>query len=125
MRNMSFALTTQQILDQTKTVTRRKGWRFLKPGDLLQPVHKTQGLRKGEKITRLVPPIRVVGTSEERLASIYNHVGDVAKEGFLGWTCEQFIKFVCEKCKMHRDGTVTRIEFEYTEERMADREKVG
>jgi hypothetical protein len=33
MRNMSFFLTTAQFLDGTKDVTRRKGWRFLKPGD--------------------------------------------------------------------------------------------
>ncbi len=29
MRNISFALTTQQILDQQKDVTRRLGWLFL------------------------------------------------------------------------------------------------
>ena len=38
MRRMSFALTTDQILSQTKTVTRRFGWEKLKPGDVLQPV---------------------------------------------------------------------------------------
>ena len=32
-RNMSFTLTTWQIREQTKTVTRRKGWQFLKPGE--------------------------------------------------------------------------------------------
>lgn len=33
MRNMSFALTTKQIINRTKTITRRFGWWFLRPGD--------------------------------------------------------------------------------------------
>ena len=33
MRNMSFALTTPQIMEGTKTVTRRVGWLRLKPGE--------------------------------------------------------------------------------------------
>jgi len=41
MRNMSFALTTNQVLEQTKSVTRRFGWKFLKAGDLVQPVLKS------------------------------------------------------------------------------------
>jgi len=34
-RNISFALTTQQVRNRTKTVTRRAGWLFLKAGDIL------------------------------------------------------------------------------------------
>jgi len=45
MRNMSFAMTTNQILAQTKTVTRRFGWWNLKTGDVVQPVKKTMGLK--------------------------------------------------------------------------------
>ena len=48
-RNMSFAMTTEQVRNQTKTVTRRQGWRFLNAGDILQPVVKGMGLKKGEK----------------------------------------------------------------------------
>ena len=48
MRNMSFAMTTEAVRNQTKTVTRRFGWWFLKPGDMVQPVEKAMGLRKGE-----------------------------------------------------------------------------
>ena len=50
MRNMSFALTKSQIIDQSKDVTRRLGWDFLRVGDLLQPVEKCMGLRPGEQI---------------------------------------------------------------------------
>lgn len=49
MRNISFALTTEQIRNQTKTVTRRVGWANLKPGTLLQPIEKGQGLKKGDR----------------------------------------------------------------------------
>lgn len=34
-RLMSVSLTEQAVRDRTKTVTRRLGWRFLKPGDTL------------------------------------------------------------------------------------------
>ena len=36
MRSMSFMLTTQQIRDRTKSVTRRTGWADLQPGTLLR-----------------------------------------------------------------------------------------
>lgn len=53
MRHISCALTTQQILDQSKDVTRRLGWLHLKAGDLIQPVKKCMGLKPGEKIEKL------------------------------------------------------------------------
>ena len=46
MRNLSFALTTRQMRDRSKTVTRRRGdyyARVLKPGDLVCAVEKSQG----------------------------------------------------------------------------------
>lgn len=33
-RNMSFMLTVEQYRNQTKTVTRRNGWRFSKVDDI-------------------------------------------------------------------------------------------
>lgn len=52
-RNMSFSLTTQQIQNRTKTVTRRKGWAFLRPGDRVWACRKCMGLKPGERIERL------------------------------------------------------------------------
>ena len=46
-RNMSFALTTEQFKARTKTVTRRFGWWFLKPGDVVRGVEKAMGLKPG------------------------------------------------------------------------------
>ena len=45
-RNMSFAMTTEQIRARTKTVTRRFGWWFLKAGDQVWAVEKAMGLKK-------------------------------------------------------------------------------
>lgn len=65
MRNMSFALTTDQFLAGTKTVTRRLGWKFLKPGDRVMACEKCMGLRKGEKIRRL-GEIEIVSVKRDR-----------------------------------------------------------
>ena len=43
-KNMGFMLTTKQIIDETKTVTRRLGWRFPNVGDELWAVKKAMGL---------------------------------------------------------------------------------
>jgi hypothetical protein len=123
MRNMSFALTEQQILARTKDVTRRMGWDFLKPGDLIQPVRKGMGLKKGEKAVKLCPPLRIVSRTPERLNRLIQDVDygfrEVEREGFkdhpqLRWPSAWVEWFAAS----HRCGTaviVSRIEFEYTE----------
>lgn len=55
MRNMSFMLTTAQIRDRSKTVTRRLGWWNLRVGDVVMACEKCQGLGKGGKIITLTP----------------------------------------------------------------------
>lgn len=112
MRHISFALTTTQIRDQTKTVTRRLGWTFLKPGDLLQPVVKCQGLKKGERIKKIGGPIRVVSIERAPLNAITPQ--DVYREGFPQMTREQFVQMFKKSHRGCRVGTeVTRIEFTY------------
>jgi hypothetical protein len=100
MRNMSFALTTEQILAQTKDVTRRLGWLHLKPGEIIQPVRKCMGLRPGEKIEKIGPPVRVLLTRREALDLMVerNDYGwrEVAREGFAGTPPEAFIQMFCE-----------------------------
>lgn len=122
MRNMSFALTTQQIMDGSKTVTRRLGWLHLKPGDQLRPVRKCMGLRPGEKLDVLRDPITVVSVRREPLRAMTDDTDygfrEVALEGFkshpvYGWPSE----FVAMFCSTHKgctpDTIVTRIEFAY------------
>lgn len=110
-RKMSFALTIEQIRDQTKTVTRRIGWWFIKPGDVLQPVVKARGLHRGEQVQRINGPIRIVSTRAEALNAITPD--DVVREGYPRWTPEQFIKMFCWQMRCKPDTIVNRIEFEY------------
>lgn len=109
-RNMSFAMTTAQFSSRTKTVTRRFGWWFLKPGDQVQGVEKAMGLKPGEKVKRL-GLIEVVSARSEPLSAIT--ADDVAREGFPDWTPEQFIKMLTDHYKVDPDSTVNRIEFRY------------
>lgn len=111
MRNMSFALTKDQILDRTKTVTRRLGWAFLKPGDLIRPVEKCMGLKKGEKVRKFGDPIRIVSVNRESLWNIT--CSDVRKEGFTDLTPYRFVIMFGQHMKCGYRTEVTRIEFEY------------
>ena len=109
-KNMSFALTTQQFNNMTKTVTRRFGWEFLKPGDIICGVEKAMGLKKGEQIKRL-GLIRIVDVRREPLCAITQE--DVIKEGFPEWEPEHFIHMICSHYGCAREAEITRIEFEY------------
>ncbi len=109
-RNMSFAETTAQILDQTKTVTRRKGWLFLEGGEPLWAVEKGMGLKKGEKINRLAL-IEVVSVIREPL----DHIDDldVILEGFPDSSADEFLALYRRINGGGADQLVTRIEFRY------------
>lgn len=125
MRNMSFALTTDQIMEGTKTVTRRLGWLNLKPGDQVRPVRKCMGLRPGEKLDVLRDPLTVVSMQREPLKAMTDDVeygiAECKAEGFGNhpdycWPTE----FVAMFCATHKGCTpetvVTRIEFSYTDD---------
>ena len=83
MRNMSFALTVDRVRRQEKTVTRRLGWWFLKPGDTLCACVKCMGRKPGEPLERLCV-IRVVSVGRQELRWITPK--DVHMEGFPGMT---------------------------------------
>lgn len=110
-RNMSFALTTKQIRERTKTVTRRKGWEFLKVGDKLNACVRCMGLKKGEKPERLAL-LEVVSVRREPLHAIDD--GDVWREGF-NMPAHEFVEMFCQNMGGDRNQTVTRIEFKYLE----------
>lgn len=114
MRIMSFFLTTRQFRERTKTVTRRLGWKNLKPGEIVMGVVKCQGLGKGGKVERL-GPIRIVDVRQERLDSITPE--DVIKEGFHHMQPFQFVNlFMQTHESVTPETTITRIEFEYVED---------
>jgi hypothetical protein len=119
---MSFALTTAQVMEGTKTVTRRLGWLHLKVGDHLRPVRKCMGLRPGEKLDVLRDPITVVDMRREPLRAMLDDLDygftECALEGFALHPDYRYPSaFVDMFCATHkgctRDTIVTRIAFTY------------
>jgi hypothetical protein len=114
---MSFMLTPDQILAQTKKVTRRIGWRNLLVGTAIQPVRKGMGLKAGEKVERLGGPIRITDVRREPLNVMLHPseygVRECALEGFPNYTPSEFVRMFCESHDCDFDSMVTRIEFEY------------
>jgi hypothetical protein len=129
MRNMSFALTTAQILNRSKTVTRRSGWKTLQPGTLIQAVKKGIGLKPGQKVEKLAV-LRVLSVRREplrRLVEDFTYgLAEVAREGFtdhpsVKGSPDCFVDFYRNahhaSDRPTLDDDVTRIEFEYVEAR--------
>lgn len=114
-RNISFAMTTRQFLDGTKTVTRRLGWENLRAGDELCAIEKGQGLKKGEKVKRL-GMIRVINVRREPLDLIATDLVygrcEVDREGFPGMGINEFVMFFVRGHKgCTPQSIITRIEF--------------
>lgn len=124
MRNMSFALTTDAILEGSKDVTRRMGWLFLKPGDFIRPVRKCMGLKPGERLDVLTDPLLVVSVTREPLRRMLDEIDygfiECAREGFAYHSEYKYPSaFVDMFCASHKGCTpesiVTRIEFKHGE----------
>jgi hypothetical protein len=115
-RLMSVALTEAAVLGRSKTVTRRLGWQFLKPGDRLTLCRKVMGRKPDEPLVKIVD-VQVVSTRWEPLFEISDD--DVAREGFPNLDREGFIRFFCQEMGVYPEELVNRIEWVYLE---ADRE---
>jgi hypothetical protein len=109
---MSFALTTDQFKAQSKTVTRRLGWKGLKPGTRLMGCTKCQGLKPGEQLERL-GEIEVVSVRREPLQDITQE--DVEREGFPELRPSEFVGMFCSHMGCEQWEDVTRIEFRYVD----------
>ncbi len=108
-RAMSFMLTQQQVLDGTKTQTRRLGWTDAREGDVLNAVRKAMGLKRGEHQQSL-GLIRITRVRRERLNTI--SAADVRREGFPEMTPAAFIELFCKANKCPPTAIVTVIDFE-------------
>lgn len=113
-RNMSFSLTTEQIKNRTKTVTRRLGWANLKPGELFWAVEKAMGLKPGEKIKRLAL-LRCVSNTPDCLFGKTLTDADVVREGFPDLNSHQFAEMFMRHMRCRFVEPVNRIEFEFVE----------
>lgn len=125
-RLMSVAFTEQAVRDRTKTVTRRKGWTFLKPGDRLTLCRKVMGRKPGEPLVRLAE-VEVTEVRRELLACLgkcacwdshqrgttYSEV-EMTREGFPSLDPDEFVRrLFLEAQGMQRGDWVTRIEWRY------------
>lgn len=109
-------------MDGSKTVTRRLGWLKLNPGDLVRPVKKCMGLKKGERLDVLRDPILIIDTRRELLRTMTDIIEygfeECVKEGFGNHPDYQWPwSFVEMFCATYRQCTpetmITRIEFTY------------
>lgn len=116
-RLMSVALTEDAVRERRKTVTRRLGWTFVKPGDRLTLCRKVMGRRKAdgtvEPLVRIAD-VEVVAVRREPLSSIAP--GDTALEGFPDMAVGAFVEFFCQNMRCTPDRWVTRIEWRYLPE---------
>ncbi len=109
-KNMSFSFTTEQIRNRTKTVTRRLGWKDLRPGTILTACEKCMGLKLGEKVKKICR-IRVISVSREHLHDLTQE--EIDKEGYPGMSPPEFVEKITKSNRKNYIDYVTRIEFEY------------
>lgn len=113
MRNMSFSKTTEQARDRSKTLTHRWGWGDLKPGERVQQVEKSQGLKLGEKVEK-IHVIQIVSNRPSPLRNITQ--ADCVVEGFPNksplWLRSLLMSM---KPKNFKGEHPNRIEFKYVD----------
>ena len=123
-RLMSVAYTEQAVRERRKTVTRRLGWRFLKPGDRLTLCRKVMGRKPDEPLERICE-VEVVSVRREPLVAMTDD--DVAREGigpfddrFDEWyesdgmpPSGSFISWYAQTFDVNPYDDVTRIEWRY------------
>jgi len=94
-------------------------WTSLKAGELLQPVEKCQGLKKGDTVKKLGGLIRVDTVRREPLRMMTERPGygrsECIREGFPHLSPEEFVAMFCKANKCGPEVEVTRIEFTYIE----------
>lgn len=110
-RLMSVAFTEAAVRERRKTVTRRKGWLMLKPGDRLTLCRKVMGRKKGEPLVR-VAEVEVVSVRREPLFTV-SQGQELTLEGCGHMTWTEFWKQYFEPQGIHLTDDVTRIEWRY------------
>lgn len=110
-RLMSVAYTEDAVRRRAKTVTRRKGWAYLRPGERITLCRKVMGRKPGEPLVRIVD-VEIVDVRREPLGEIT--ADDVAREGFPELTPAAFVdRFFVQAQGIAAETVVTRIEWRY------------
>lgn len=117
MRNISFMLTTAQVIARQKYVTRRLGWENAKVGEQLQGCEKCQGRRHGEPLIRLAI-VEIKSVRREKLRRMTDEPvygkKECVLEGFPAMSPAEFVTMFCEAhAKCTPETEITRIEFRY------------
>ncbi|WP_182878564.1 hypothetical protein [Mycobacteroides abscessus] len=108
---LSAALTTDQVIDRSKDVTRRLNWLHISVGTPLTVCTKVQGRKAGEPLIRLAEVV-VVSLRREALGAITSE--DCVREGFPHYEPAQFVEFFCRHMRGCTPQTlITRIEWLY------------
>ncbi len=116
---MSFSDAASLVRERMKTVTRRVGWRFLEPNDLILAVEKARGPTKGEPVHALAV-LRIMDVRVEPLSRLVKDAryaeDELPREGFPCWSRDDFIRHFLRSHRLKTvDTDVTRIEFEYVD----------
>ncbi len=126
-RNMSFTLTIEPYKNQTKTVTRRNGWRFAQVGDVVTGCEKCQGLKRGETVVKMGQHVWI-SLRWEPLRRMTDDLEygrqEVILEGFPHLTPAEFVEMYCEHNRCAPETLVHRMEFEYLGDPNANRTAV-
>lgn len=117
MRRMSFAMTVEQLLDGTKTVTRRSGgWkakpyghRMLRAGDRFLAIDRLDFRQKNG--SRVLGVCTAVSVRREPLCAITDE--DPGREGFPDMSAADFVAIYCIRMKCEPGIEVTRIGFTF------------
>lgn len=113
-RLMSVSLTEQAVVERRKTVTRRLGWTFLKPGDRLTLCRKVMGRKPGEPLVRLAE-VEVVSVRREELWVMEGD--DIPREAVPGQedclSAWDWVTWYAETRGCNPWTEVTRIEWRY------------
>jgi hypothetical protein len=111
---MSFPDTALEVRERLQTVTRRPGWRFLKPDDLIQAVEFESNSPRVLGVLR-VRNVRVEPLS--RLVTDATYAEDeLPREGRPCWSRDHFIATFLRRHRLKNTSVdVTRIEFDYVD----------
>jgi hypothetical protein len=113
---MMFSRSASEVRERMKTVGRRPGWRFLRPGDVVEAC-ESGGVGAPP---RRIAVLRIRNVRIEPLSRLLNDrcyaEDELPREGLPCWST---LDFVASFLRAHRlktaDTEITRIEFEYVD----------